>query len=66
SLETEFDLADFLDEDMEVMEVRTELETSYDAAGWKVVYLLMEPEENRSTIPMDAVMLDQLRLLHGD
>ena len=66
SLETEFDLADFLDEDMEVMEVRSELETSYDAAGWKVVYLLMEPEDNRSTIPMDAFMLDQLRLLHGD
>lgn len=66
SLETEFDLTDFLDEDLEVMEVRDDLETSYDAAGWKVVYLLMEPEDNRSTIPMDAVMLDQLRLLHGD
>ncbi len=66
SLETEFDLTDFLDEDLEVMEVREDLETSYDAAGWKVVYLLMEPEDDRSTIPMDAVMLDQLRLLHGD
>ena len=66
SLETEFDLTDFLDEELEVMEVRADLETSYDAAGWKVVYLLMEPEEDRSSIPMDAVMLDQLRLLHGD
>ena len=64
--ETEFDLTDFLDEELEVMEVRADLETSYDAAGWKVVYLLMEPEEDRSSIPMDAVMLDQLRLLHGD
>ena len=66
SLDTEFDLTDFLDEDLEVMEVRADLESSYDAAGWKVVYLLMEPEDDRSTIRMDAMMLDQMRLLHGD
>ena len=34
-LETEFDLSDFLNEDMDVMEGRDNLYESYDAAGWK-------------------------------
>ena len=34
-LETEFDLTDFLDEDMDVMQGREALYDSYDAAGWK-------------------------------
>ena len=42
-LETEFDLTDFLDDEMEIMEVREDLDTSYESAGWKVVYVLMEP-----------------------
>ena len=40
-LETEFDLTDFLDEDMEIMQVRDELDSSYESAGWKYVYVLM-------------------------
>ena len=43
-LETEFDLSDFLDEDMEIMEVREKLDSNYDSAGWKVVYILMEQD----------------------
>ena len=46
-LETEFDLTDFLDDEMEIMEVREDLDTSYESAGWKVVYVLMEPWELR-------------------
>ena len=46
-LETEFDLTDFLDDEMEIMEVREDLDTSYESAGWKVVYVLMEPAELR-------------------
>jgi predicted RND superfamily exporter protein len=66
SLETEFDLADFLDDDLPVMQVRAEIDTSYEAAGWKVVYLLMEPVDGASTIPMDSRMVDELRFLHND
>ena len=42
-LETEFELTDFLSEDMDVMEGRDHLYTSYDAAGWKPIYILVEP-----------------------
>lgn len=66
SLETEFDLADFLDDDLPVMEVRSELDASYDAAGWKVIYILMEPVDGESTIPLDSWMIDELRFLHND
>jgi predicted RND superfamily exporter protein len=66
SLETEFDLADFLDDDLPVMQVRADIDTSYEAAGWKVVYLLMEPVDDASAIPIDSRMVDELRFLHND
>ena len=49
-LETEFDLTDFLDEEMEIMQVRDELDHSYESAGWKVVYVLMEPSASNQEI----------------
>ncbi|MBT60818.1 MAG: hypothetical protein CMA63_04610 [Euryarchaeota archaeon] len=66
SLETDFDLADFVDPDMEIMEVRDDIATSYDSAGWKLVYILFEPLDGQSTVPGDSTLLDELRGLHVD
>ena len=66
TLETDFDLADFIDSDMPIMSVRDELSTSYDSAGWKMVYILMEPLEGENVIPDDEILLDQMRGLHAD
>ncbi|MBO57414.1 MAG: hypothetical protein CMA77_00225 [Euryarchaeota archaeon] len=49
-LETEFDLTDFLDDEMEVMEVRTEIYQSYEATGWRPIYILSEPLDGGSSI----------------
>ena len=66
SLETDFDLADFVDEDMEIMEVRDDLSESYESAGWKVIHLLMEPAEDQTSIPGDLDLLSELRNFHFD
>ena len=65
-LETEFDLADFLNDDMEIMEVRADLESSYESAGWKIVYIHMEPADGNEEIDDDESLLDELRALHTD
>ena len=62
-LETEFELSDFLDEDMDVMEGRDALYESYDAAGWKPIYILMEPDDGSTSIPDDAYFLNALGFL---
>ena len=61
-LETEFDLSDFLNEDMDVMEGRHNLYESYDAAGWKPIYILMEPNEGSHSSHDDAHFLNSLRV----
>lgn len=61
-LETEFDLADFLDEEMEIMQVRADLNQSYEASSWKFVYLFFEGE-GENAITGDLEMLDQLSWL---
>ena len=66
SLETDFDLADFVDEDMDIMEVRDELNAGYESAGWKVIHLLMEPAEDQPSIPGDLDLLSELRNFHFD
>ena len=65
-LETEFDLTDFLDEEMEIMQVRDELDQSYESAGWKVVYVLMEPSSSAEEIDNDFILLNEMRGLHND
>ena len=65
-LETEFDLTDFLDEEMEIMQVRDELDQSYESAGWKVVYVLMEPSKSSDEIDNDLILLNEMRGLHND
>ena len=62
-LETEFDLTDFLDDDMDVMEGRGALYESYDAAGWKPIYILIEPSEGSDSIPDDTLFLTAHQLL---
>lgn len=62
-LETEFDLTDFLNEDMDVMEGRDELYASYDAAGWKPIYILIEPSGDSTSVSDDSSFLVSHRLL---
>lgn len=62
-LETEFDLTDFLDDDMDVMTGRDALYESYEAAGWKPVYILMEPADGAASIPDDTLFLDSTGFL---
>ena len=62
-LETEFDLADFLNDDMPIMEVREDLETNYESAGWKLVYVMMEPANEGGEIDNDKILLERLRIL---
>ena len=62
-LETEFDLTDFLDDDMDVMQGREALYDSYDAAGWKPIYILIEPVDGADSIPDDASFLVAHQLL---
>ena len=64
-LETDFDLSDFVNEDMEIMSVRDDINSNYDSAGWKYVYVLMEPVGG-GVIPDDVTLLDNLRDLHSD
>ena len=66
SLETNFDLGDFVDPDMEIMEVRNDLSDNYDSAGWKLIYVLFEPSDGNEKITADADLLTELRGLHGD
>ncbi len=63
SLETEFDLTDFLDDEMPIMQVRGELQEAYIASGWKPVYLFWEPIDGQQTIPDGADLLIQLDAL---
>jgi len=62
-LETEFDLTDFLSEDMDVMEGRDSLYESYDSAGWKPIYILIEPAEGSDSISDGRDFLVANRLL---
>jgi len=58
-LETEFDLTDFLDEDMDVMQVRTDIYTSYEATGWRPIYILSEP------LPGEVAIVDDLEFIEA-
>ena len=66
SLETDFDLGDFVDPQMEIMDVREDLDNNYESAGWKLLYILFEPIEGESNIPGDSILLEQIQGLHAD
>lgn len=57
-LETEFDLTDFLDSDMEVMQTRTDIYESYEATGWRPVYILSEPLIGEDFISDDSSFIE--------
>ncbi len=59
-LETEFDLSDFLEEDMEIMQVRDELFASYEVTGWSPIYILIEPQPGDDAIVDDGAFVDSL------
>jgi len=60
-LDTSFELTDFLSEEgMDIMEVRNDIYESYDAAAWKSVILLVEPENGG-----DSLAGDERDLLRG-
>ena len=63
SIETEFDLTDFLDDEMPIMEVRETLQANYIASGWKPVYLFWEAVDGESHIPDDSALLSNLDAL---
>jgi predicted RND superfamily exporter protein len=58
-LETEFDLTDFLDDEMEVMQVRTDIYESYEATGWRPIYILSEP------MPGEVAIIDDLEFIEA-
>ena len=62
NLETRFDLTDFLDEEMEVMQVRGELYDHYNASGWKPVYILSEPADHAAHIEDTPEFLNALAI----
>ena len=62
-IKTEFDLTDFLDEDMPVMEVRDEIQNSYEYASIQYLYLLIEPEDNLDSINSGEKLLDSMQYL---
>ena len=66
SLTTEFDLADFLDDELEVMQTSNQLQSEYESAGWKLVYVLIEPAGEQDEIVGNSELLDQLKSLHGE
>ncbi len=50
-LDTSFELTDFLsEEDMPIMEVRSDIYDSYDAAAWKSVTILIEPSDEEDSL----------------
>jgi len=53
-LDTSFELTDFLSEEgMDIMEVRNEMYDSYEAAAWKSVILLVEPNDGSESLAED-------------
>ena len=63
-LDTSFELTDFLSEDeMEVMQVREDIYDSYDAAAWKSVDIIIEPEIGSSSLSNERDILRGLDFL---
>ncbi len=62
-IKTEFDLTDFLDEDMPVMELREDLQNSYDYSSIQLVYVLIEPAGSLYSIEGGDTLLDSMQYL---
>lgn len=62
-IKTEFDLTDFLDEDMPVMELRNEMQNSYEYSSIQLVYILVEPAGELYSIEGSDTLLDSMEYL---
>ncbi|MDB4602618.1 MMPL family transporter [Euryarchaeota archaeon] len=63
-LDTSFELTDFLSEDdMPIMEVRSDIYDSYDAAAWKSVTILIEPNQGEESLTGERDILRGLEFL---
>ena len=62
-IKTEFDLTDFLDEDMPVMELREDLENSYEYSSIQLVYVLIEPAGTLYSLEGGNTLLDSMQYL---
>jgi len=63
-LDTSFELTDFLsEEDMPIMEVRSDIYESYDAAAWKSVTILIEPSSGEDALNGERYILRGLEFL---
>jgi predicted RND superfamily exporter protein len=63
-LDTSFELTDFLsEEDMPIMEVRSDIYESYDAAAWKSVTILIEPSSGEDALNGERDILRGLEFL---
>ncbi|MBJ99460.1 MAG: hypothetical protein CMB48_00350 [Euryarchaeota archaeon] len=62
-IKTEFDLTDFLDEEMPVMELRSDLQDSYDYSSIQMVYVLIEPLGSKYSIESGENLLDSMQYL---
>ena len=63
-LDTSFELTDFSSEDdMPIMEVRSDIYDSYDAAAWKSVTILIEPNQGEESLTGERDILRGLEFL---
>ena len=62
-LETQFDLTDFLSNDMDTMQSRTAMYDSYESSTWKEVSILLVNESSTGIIVDDSQFLDGLWIL---
>ena len=62
-IKTEFDLTDFLDDEMPVMELRADLQESYDYSSIQMVYVLIEPLGSKYSIDSSDNLLDSMQYL---
>tara|TARA_Y100001978_G_scaffold203524_1_gene230620 strand:+ start:11628 stop:14183 length:2556 start_codon:yes stop_codon:yes gene_type:complete len=62
-IKTEFDLTDFLDEDMPVMELRTEMQNTFEYSSIQLVYILIEPAGELYSIESGDTLLNSMQYL---
>ncbi|MEC8722047.1 MAG: MMPL family transporter [Candidatus Thermoplasmatota archaeon] len=62
-LETQFDLTDFLSEEMDTMQSRTAMYESYESSTWKEVSILIVNQTGTDKIVDDSEFLDGLWIL---
>tara|TARA_B100001113_G_C21115036_1_gene624989 strand:- start:207 stop:2762 length:2556 start_codon:yes stop_codon:yes gene_type:complete len=62
-IKTEFDLTDFLDDEMPVMELRSEMQSNYDYSSIQLVYVLIEPAGELYSIESGEGLLSSMQYL---